>query len=215
MCRKGVVNAVGGRSQESVFEQLTDRHLQSAREDFYRVERRVRLAPFYPAHVGPGQPTAVSERFLRHACCPPQRRNTFAKSLSERGSHALESESAYTISPRTNRDIPVPDSAKTTEIPLYVDEDPYAGVIRWENLSNGDEHTLSLERPDGDIVAIVAELQHRYQQITWRIRSDGIDFDDGSGRTWRVICVSEHEWSTADRLLDEWLGLRQTGVEYT
>lgn len=94
---------------------------------------------------------------------------------------------------------------KATRISLDVDEHPYAGVLRWENLSNGNEHTLASERPNEDILSIVEALKQRYHQITWRITSDGIDFDDGSGRTWRVICVPEHEWSTAERLLDEWL----------
>ncbi len=206
-CRTGR----GGGSQESVFEQHTDRHLQSAREDFYRVERRIRLAAFYPAHVGPGQPTAVSECFLRHACCPPKGSNTFAEFLSERGSHAHESESAYTTSPRTNRDIPVPERTKTKKISLDIEDHPYGGVLRWENLSNGDEHTLALERPDDDIVSVVTELQlqHRYPRITWRITWGGIDFDDGSGRTWRVICVPEDEWATAERVLDDWLGFQR------
>ena len=103
------------------------------------------------------------------------------------------------------------DQTKATRIPLAVDEHPYAGILRWETLSNGDEHTLSLERPDEDIVSIVTELQQRYPRITWRISWDGIDFDDGSGRNWRVICVPEDEWSTAERMLDGWLGLASAG----
>ena len=211
VCTKGVVKAVGGRSQESVFEQHADRHLQSAREDFYRVERRVRLAAFYPAHVGPGQSTAVSECFLRHACCSPKGSNTFTKFLSERGSHAHESGSAYTIAPRTNRDSPMSDRTETKKISLDIEDHPYAGVIRWENLSNGDEHTLALERPNENIVSIVTELLKRYPRITWRITTDGKDTYDSSlntwrGQTWRVICVPEDEWSTAEGMLDGWLG---------
>lgn len=81
------------------------------------------------------------------------------------------------------------------------------------NLSIGDENTHVLEGPDGghrlDSVgaAAAAVWQPGYRQITWRITSDGIDVGFGSGCTWRVIGVPEHEWRAAGRPLDEWLGL--------
>lgn len=89
--------------------------------------------------------------------------------------------------------------------PLYVDKDPLSAVIRWENLSNGDLDSIEEYQPDESVASVAKALQRRYPKIRWRIRWAGMDFDDGSGRQWRVICVPDGEWARAERLLDKWL----------
>lgn len=91
------------------------------------------------------------------------------------------------------------------DTPLSIDNDPLGAVIHWEDLSNGDPDSIGEFRQEESVASVVRSLQRRYPKIRWRTRQTGMDFDNGSARQWRVICVPDGEWARAERLLDKWL----------
>ena len=81
---------------ELVLEKFSDRNLQTICKRLYSVERRVCLASFYAAHVGPGEAAPVCQSFLGYPRAPPEGGESLTELLPERRSHAPECDLAYT-----------------------------------------------------------------------------------------------------------------------
>ena len=93
------------------------------------------------------------------------------------------------------------------------DEDRF--LYRWENVWGSEDYELvedddeEEESRNGDYEIdrfsdIVRELQDIAPHIRWRITYAGIDFDNGSGKRWRVMCVLESQETEAEYILERY-----------